>query len=87
MSEAKMLEELEAVVEALGIELRLAAGEFAGGLCRVYGRPVLLLNRKLPTSRRVQVLCRGLSGLDLSGIYLLPAVRSRLEREAESCSS
>ncbi len=86
MSEAKMLEELTAMIEALGIELRLGAGDFAGGLCRIEGHPVFLLNQTLPTSSRVQVLCRGLSRLDLSRIYLLPAIRSRLEQESESCS-
>lgn len=84
MSEAKMLEELTAVIETLGIELRLGAGDFAGGLCQIENRPVFFLNRKLPTSSRVQILCQGLSRLDLSGIYLLPAIRSRLDQERES---
>ena len=82
MSDAELLKELETVMRTLGIELRLDSGEFNGGLCRIGGRCVFLINRKLPPSRRVQVLCHYLSRLDLSTVYLLPAVRSRLEMES-----
>ncbi len=83
MSDAELLEELEGVMQQLGIELRLEKGEFNGGLCRIGGRPVFLLNRKLAPSSRLRILCRHLSRLDLSTVYLLPAVRDRLELEAE----
>lgn len=86
MSDAELLTELETVMQELGIELRLENGEFNGGLCRIGGRPVFLLNRKLPPARRLQILCHHLSRLDLSTVYLLPAVRDRLELEAKSCS-
>lgn len=86
MSDAELLEELENVMQELGIELRLENGEFNGGLCRIGERPVFLLNRKLPPARRLQILCHYLSRLDLSTLYLLPAVRDRLELEAESRS-
>ena len=86
MSDAELLKELETVLRELGIELRLEKGEFNGGLCRIGERPVFLLNRKLPPARRLRILCRDLSRLDLSAVYLLPAVRDRLELEKESCS-
>ena len=81
MSDAELLKELETVMQALGIELRFENGEFNGGLCRIGGRLVFLINRKLPPTRRLQILCHYLSRLDLSTVYLLPAVRSRLEME------
>ena len=81
MSDAELLRELETVMQELGIELRLENGEFSGGLCRIGERPVFLLNRKLPPAKRLQILCHYLSRLDLSTVYLLPAVRSRLEVE------
>ena len=81
MSDAELFEELEAVMHTLGIELRQETGSFAGGLCRIGGRRVFLLNRGLSRSLQVQILCRDLSRLDLSDIYLLPAVRSRLESD------
>ncbi len=81
MSDAELLKELETVMRALGIELRLENGEFDGGLCRIGERPVFLINRKLPPTRRLQIMCHYLSRLDLSTVYLLPAVRSRLEVE------
>ncbi len=81
MSDAELLKELETVMRAQGIELRFENGEFNGGLCRIGGRPVFLLNRKLPPARQLQILCHYLSRLDLSTVYLLPAVRNRLEME------
>ena len=81
MSDAELLKELETVMRALGIELRLENGEFDGGLCRIGERPVFLINPKLPPTRRLQIMCHYLSRLDLSTVYLLPAVRSRLEVE------
>ena len=81
MSDAELLRELETVMQELGIELRLENGEFNGGLCRIGERPVFLLNRKLPPAKQLQILCHYLSRLDLSTVYLLPAVRNRLEME------
>ncbi len=81
MSDAELLKELETVMRRLGIELRFENGEFNGGLCRIGGRSVFLINVKLPPARRLQILCHYLSHLDLSTVYLLPAVRSRLEMD------
>ena len=78
MSDAELLKELENVLRAQGIELRFENGEFNGGLCRVGGRPVFLLNRKLPPARRLQILCHYLSRLDLSTVYLLPEMGLKL---------
>ena len=79
MEDAKLLEQLQAVVPRLGIELREIDGEFTGGLCRVKGRRVLLVNSSLTTRKMIEIMCRELAHQDLSNIFILPAVRRKIE--------
>ena len=83
MSDSKMLEELKSIINTLGIELRLVSGELGNGLCKINGDNIFLLNRNLQTQNRIKVLSRALSRIDLSMIYLLPAVRYRLKQERQ----
>ena len=80
MKDAELLEQLEEIVRQLGIELVWDDGEFRGGICRVEGRQLFLMNRILPSSQKVEILCRELSSLDLSQIFILPRVRQRIEQ-------
>jgi hypothetical protein len=69
----------------LGVEVRLEAlagdedHEVRGGLCRLGGRLVAFVDRRLGPAGRNRVLGRALAGLDLEGAYLRPAVREYLE--------
>jgi hypothetical protein len=69
----------------LGVEVRLEslAGdedhEVSGGLCRLGGRLVAFVDRRLGPAGRNRVLGRALWGLGLEGVYLRPAVRDYLE--------
>ena len=80
MKDAELLEQLEEIVRQLGIELVWDDGEFRGGICRVEGRQLFLMNRILPSSQKVEILCCELSSLDLSQIFILPRVRQRIEQ-------
>lgn len=79
MEPAVALSELERLAERLGIEVRREAMPVAGGLCRVRGRWVLYVNSTLSTAERVEVMVEALRGLDLSGVYVRPALRQLLE--------
>lgn len=69
----------------LGVEVRLEAlaeGEgyqVNGGLCRLGERMVAFVDRDLNPEARSRQLGRALTGLDLDGVYLRPAVREFLE--------
>ena len=78
MEEKKLLAQLEEIARQLDIELRWDDGEFTGGSCRLRNKRVLLINRSLPTFLKIEVLCRELSESDLSGIFILPAIREKL---------
>jgi len=81
-----MLGHLEAVADQLGVEIRYEAmeGESAlspGGLCRIRGKQVIIVNSKAPPGDQVGTLAKALSRLDLGRIYLRPGVRDLLEGE------
>lgn len=87
MTESTILSHLEDIAARLDVEVRYE--EFGrngirteGGLCRVLGRPVILLNRKDPPRRTILVLARSLRKLDLEGVFIPPAVRRIIESKA-----
>ncbi|MFO7783608.1 MAG: hypothetical protein ACQET7_03210 [Thermodesulfobacteriota bacterium] len=85
MDEQVMLEQLEQVAKGLEVEIRYEtmrkeAGYNPGGLCRIHGVPLIIVNRKAPLGDKVQVLASAIKRFDLTGIYLRPGLRDFLER-------
>jgi hypothetical protein len=82
---ARVLAELEALAGRLGIAVRAEplAGEIldgrAGGLCRLRGRPLVVVDSRLGTEDRIDVLAAALATFDLDGVFVPPAVRERIE--------
>ncbi len=84
MTPTRLLSELETVAARLGIALRverLGAEVLGrrGGLCRIRGRTVILVDESLPIADRISVLAEALSAFDVSSIYVPPVVRARIE--------
>jgi hypothetical protein len=76
---------LEALAARLGIPVRyesidrtLSPGRPAGGLCRLRGQPMILLDSNLQARDRVAVLAHALASFDLDGVYLPPLVRATI---------
>lgn len=87
MDDQVILEQLEGVAEGLEVEvryetLRKEARYNPGGLCRIRGMPVIIINRKAPLTDKVQVLAAAVKRFDLSGVYLRPGLRDFLEQVA-----
>lgn len=84
MDEQLMLEQLEALAKGLEIEvryetLRKETRFNPGGLCRIRGLPVIIINRKAPVRDQVEVLAAAIHRFDLGSIYLRPGLREFLE--------
>jgi hypothetical protein len=84
MNDVALLEHLEQIATRLGVELRyenLGQSGFRtdGGYCRVAGKPLILINRKDSSRRKIHILCRSLNRLDLEAIFIPPAVRKVIE--------
>lgn len=77
---ATLVEDLECLLDELGIRItRDRRVEGRGGLCTVHGERRLILNSRLPTSDEAEVILEELAHLDLSGVYLAPALRDLIE--------
>ena len=76
--------ELTALADRLGIEIRHVRYEGEGGLCLIRGKEVLIVNDTLDTPDRVAVMARALATApDIENVYLVPEVRSLLDRYAQ----
>ena len=78
MDDALALSELEELVAKLGIEVRQEDLPGAGGLCQVRGKWILFVSSGLSVSEQVDVIARALGGMDLSSVYVRPALRQLL---------
>jgi hypothetical protein len=78
-----MLSELETVAARLGVVLRVErlGDELGarGGLCRVRGRSLILIDASLSLTERISVLAGALSAFDVSLIHMPPVVRARID--------
>jgi hypothetical protein len=79
------LSHLEALAEALGVEVRYEgllgdAASTAGGLCRLKDRYVVIVNAAAGPRGKVETLARALKRFDLSRVYVRPAIRDLLDR-------
>lgn len=79
MTDSELLEELLAATRELEIEVVWKEGDFAGGFCRLKGRHLLVLSPSLPVNTKIDVICQGLARMDLSSVFLRPAIRQRIE--------
>ena len=81
MTQQEFYDELKELAAQKEIKVRLEAGDFAGGLCTVDDKRVILINRRHHQTRRINVLARALHEVGLDDLYLKPALRDRIEDE------
>lgn len=74
-------EELAARLEILVRDenINLEESFTTGGLCRIEGKLVLILNSKATVNEKIQVLIKVLQHFDLDDIYVKPVLRELLE--------
>jgi hypothetical protein len=82
MTDREILERLEELLARLDIDLVREQGEFSGGLCRIGEENRFILNQALPLSQQIGILCRDLSAVDLSQVYVLPVLREMIRAAA-----
>ncbi len=80
---------LESLLDKLGIHVRyeaLAEGEgdgtpiLRGGLCRLRGSWVVIVDRRLSPRKKCEVFIDALRQTDTSGVFVPPLVRQLIER-------
>ena len=85
MDERSLLGQLEDLARGLGIEVRyeLLKREGAstqGGLCRLKGQYLLLVNSKAPNRDKIEALALAVNRFDLSQVFMKPGLRDFLAR-------
>ena len=78
---------LEELALRLDVEVRYESletdtGFSPGGLCRLRGKQVIIVNRDAAPEVKVRTLAGALGRFDLAGIYVRPALRDLLEYAA-----
>ncbi len=83
MSPGELLTQLEDVARRLDVDVRFESlarsGARRGGLCKVHGRAVILVDSAAAVVDQVATLEAALRKLDLDGIFVPPFVRARIE--------
>ena len=84
MDNRTILNLLEELAQRLDVEIRYESleGEAAfsgGGLCRIRGRRVIIVNRTAAPDIKVRTIAAALCRFDLGEIYVKPALRELME--------
>jgi hypothetical protein len=86
MDDHMALTQLEELAYTLGIQVRyekIVEDELSstGGLCRVKGEWVIIINSKAAINEKIHTLVKSLKNFDLNDIYMRPALRELLEKQ------
>ncbi|WP_103664291.1 hypothetical protein [Gracilimonas amylolytica] len=79
MKPDKLLLELEQILEQAGYTLRKERGSFRGDECIIEGQKLVVVNKNKPIESQLGTMGRVLGEIDLTGVYIKPAVRKNLE--------
>lgn len=79
MKPDKLLLELEQLLEQAGYTLRKERGAFRGDECIIEGNKLVVVNKNKPVEAQLGTMARVLSQIELSNVYIKPAVRKHLE--------
>jgi len=85
LDERSLLGQLEELCRSLGIEvryemLRREGVSTQGGLCRLKGQYLLLINSKAPNRDKIEALASAVARFDLSRVFMKPGLRDFLAR-------
>jgi murein endopeptidase len=81
MTKENMLDELKEVCVQLGYRLRFENGDFQGGACILRDEKMLVVNKRLPTERKVYLIASALQEIGVDEVFLKPAIRKLMDAE------
>ena len=89
MNKEVILSCLEELAEKLDILVRdeninIEESSSSGGLCRVEGKHVVILNSKATVKEKIEVMIAALHQFDLTQMYIKPVIRELLEGYKET---
>jgi len=89
MNDEVILSYLEELAEKLDILVRdeninIEESSSSGGLCRIEGKQVFILNSKATVKEKIEVMIAALHQFDLTQMYIKPVIRELLEGYKET---
>ena len=78
MGETELLEGLEDAARRLEIRIRRESFRGDGGLCRLHGETVIIMNRLRTPAEQIEILASSLAEVDLDGIFIQPRIREEI---------
>ena len=90
MDESTAIDRLEELAEGFGIQIRYEpinldeeSTHVTGGLCQLRGKYLIIINSRSTLRERIQTLAEAMNHFDLDQVYIRPAIRELLDREAD----
>ena len=81
MTKQQLLQELEALIYKMDIDLRYERGNIKGGLCRVHDKQAFIINKQFSIEEKIDIIIQSLKELPTEDIYIPPEIRRLLEKE------
>ena len=81
MKPTLILQEFEQLAEALDVKIIQEKGNFKGGYCLLEKEGIIVVNKLNPIEQRIRALPQAFSKLDISKIYMKPAIRNIIDSE------
>ena len=81
MKPSTIYQEFEKLAESLEVKIIQEKGNFKGGYCILEKEKVIVINKLKPLEQRIKALARAFSRLDISNIYMKPAIRDIIASE------
>ena len=81
MKPSTIYQEFEKLAESLEVKIIQEKGNFKGGYCLLEKEKVIVINKLKPLEQRIKALARAFSRLDISNIYMKPAIRDIIDSE------
>jgi hypothetical protein len=79
----EIIQDLKALAQQLGAEVRFEKGDFKGGYCLLKESKVIVINKMMNLQRKVMILSAALKELGVDQIYLNPRMREIIDEMAE----
>ena len=71
-----IFQEFEQLAEALNVKIIQEKGNFKGGYCLLQKEGIIIINKLYPLEQQIRALAQAFARMDISKIYMKPAIRS-----------
>ena len=76
-----LLSHFEELAQRLKVKIIYGKGDFIGGGCQVMDQRYIVINKVRPAEQQLHILAMEFYRLGLKGMYIVPVLRSFIEKE------